>query len=424
MATKTELKQKWVTGYVPVQTDYSEMFDTLDQLPEETQSFITGAKDNFKYINLFNKATTIENETLNTNGLVAASTRPRTALMEVEENATYNNIGMWYGIVFNENKEPIRRFDGGDTTIVGDKYVSMNFLADKREIAMFVKGDLPVNYAPYQLYLDPTKIQGLHYTAPEKVVILGDSITIGQYTSGVSYFHKLRDESRIASDSVLIAKGGRRIRRMSDTLDTADMLNTKKVIIKGGTNSPINLVLGDYSDEATPDVRISSGAYAVGDKMEAGNRVVDGCYDFIFECTTAGTSAAGGVTSITWDTTIGNQTTDGTVVWEMKKIATHYGDLRRNIEKIYDLSVDLEILFIIPIPEGFDIQTDKYDANLTRPEHEATIAFCKANKHRFLDLSKEFPVNFYTYSNLMVDQLHPNDKGQQVITDLVKKEFF
>ena len=231
------------------------------QLTENNCTFLTKKVGT----NLFDKSKVISNKyydatngTLNTYDGYNASD-----FIEVEEGVKYSWNSPGHFCYWNGNKQYVNGFNGNVTsktipTDMGIKYITFSIATDALDRTMFVKGDLPPTYIPYEGYYqlnDNIVIQNTgHKLSGLKWNVLGDSITSTDYANK-RYWEYISDE--IGIEVINYGISGSRI-AVSQGHDQpmcirySNMNDADIITVFGGTNDfSSNVTLGDITSTDT-----------------------------------------------------------------------------------------------------------------------------------------------------------------------------
>lgn len=215
--------------------------------------------------NLFDKSKVISNKyydatngTLNSyNGYNASD------FIEVEEGVKYSWNSPGHFCYWDENKQYVNGFNGGDTsktipTGMSIKYITFSIATAALDRTMFVKGDLPPTYIPYKAYYqlnDNIVVQNTeHKLSGLKWNVLGDSITSTDYANK-RYWEYISDEIGIEVNNYGISGSRIAVTQEHDQpmcIRYSNMNDADIITVFGGTNDFASKVtLGDITSTDT-----------------------------------------------------------------------------------------------------------------------------------------------------------------------------
>lgn len=231
------------------------------QLTENNCTFLTKKVDT----NLFDKSKVISNKFYDaSNGILKTYDGYNASdFIEVEEGVKYSWNSPGHFCYWDENKQYVNGFSGGDTsktipTGMRIKYITFSIATAALDITMFVKGDLPPTYIPYSMHYqlnDSIVIPNTeHKLSGLKWNVLGDSITSTDYANK-RYWEYISDEIGIEVNNYGIS--GSRIAVTKEhnqpmCIRYSNMNDADIITVFGGTNDFASKVtLGDITSTDT-----------------------------------------------------------------------------------------------------------------------------------------------------------------------------
>lgn len=234
------------------------------QLTENNCTFLTKKVGT----NLFDKSKVISNKYYDKdNGTIGTLDGYNASdFIEVEEGVKYSWNSFGYVCYWDENKRYINGYNASNAsdasktipTGMGIKYITFTIPTNALDRTMFVKGDLPATYIPYETYYqlnDNIVIQNTkHKLSGLKWNVLGDSITSTDYANK-RYWEYISDEIGIEVNNYGIS--GSRIAVTQDhnqpmCIRYSNMNDADIITVFGGTNDFASKVtLGDITSTDT-----------------------------------------------------------------------------------------------------------------------------------------------------------------------------
>lgn len=343
--------------------------------------------------------------------------------MKIEASLALNSNG--YAVAFYDKwGELIRSISVvvSDTTAAKQKTIVLDTSGEEYAKAVYVSFS---HYLPgFPNYY--ARIKGednVSFMQGQNLMALGDSITDGVGNSSYSWFDMLTKRYGTQATSYNFAETGECLRTMADLCTAENMKDIDIVIVAGGTNQLSNYRLGTLLDDATPDRWQPNTTYKVGDKVLGGTLEKHGwttpiyAYLYWYECVSAGTSGSESDASH-FPITTDEEFTDGSVRWRCVGSPSWYSDMKGICRRVWGFNPGVRIIWIIPIKTRYDVGwlPEKWQR---AEKFNAIRDFCEFNSIQTIDLQKEFPLNEWTENAIMADDLHPNERGYEIIRDIV-----